>query len=194
MGFFEDVVGKIFGKQPPKAAFVHEMLRRSTKELASYQSWLGGEGQKQLFHDIQHAYYMKKQGILSSIDVHILDTQYSNGFAVSFNPSIGHENFRNLFDFFKEKVLDSGYKLSQGDRRVLDKETHEETIEKWYLKPVTEELGQPIINQRYGNVLIEKVDVNRKPSFIKFMANIYQDRQYTKAEPFQDLFDKVFES
>mgnify|MGYP000557190771 FL=1 len=193
MSFFDDVVGKLFGKQPSKAAYIHEVLERSEKQLANYQAWLHTEEGIDLLKEIERGYYLKKQGMLSEIDVHLLDSKYANGFAISYNENIGKENFRNIFDYLKEKVLENGYKIAQADRRILDKESHEETIEKWYLKPISEELEAGIVNQRFGNVLIEKIDVDRKPSYIKFMANVYQDRQYTEAEPFQDLLDKVFD-
>lgn len=194
MSFFDDIVGKLFGKQPSKAAYIHEVLERSEKDLANYALWLNSEAKGEMLKEIERGYYLKKQGIVSSIDVHLLDSKYANGFAVSYHESIGKENFRNIFDYLKERVLENGYKIAQADRRILDKESHEETIEKWYLKPVFEELDSRIVNQRFGNVLIEKIEVDRKPSYIKFMANVYQDRQYTEAEPFQELLDKVFES
>lgn len=194
MSFFDDVVGKLFGKQPSKSAYIHELLERSEKELDSYQNWLNSEEKGAVLHEVERGYYFKKQGILSQIDVHLLESKYANGFAVSYSDEIGKENFRHLFDYLKDQVLKFGYKIAQSDRRILDKESHEETIEKWYLKPISDELETKIINQRYGNVLIEKIDIDRKPSYIKFVANVYQDRQYTIAEPFQDLFDKVFES
>lgn len=194
MSFFDDVVGKLFGKQPSKAAYIHEVLERSEKDLAGYESWLKSELRGEVLQEIERAYYLKKQGILSQIDVHLLESKYANGFAISYSDLIGKENFQNVFDYLKEQVLKHGYKIAQADRRILDKDSHEETIEKWYLKPISEELESKIVNQRYGNVLIEKIEVDRKPSYIKFMANVYQDRQYTIAEPFQDLLDKVFES
>lgn len=193
MSFFDDVIGKLFGKQPSKGAYIHEVLERTEKELASYNAWLVTETKMDVVKDIERGYYLKKQGVVSQIDVHLLDSKYSNGFAVSYNEVIDKEDFRNIFDFLKERVLENGYKIAQADRRILDKDTHEETIEKWYLKPISSELETGIVNQRFGNVLIEKIDVDRKPSYIKFMANVYQDRQYTEAEPFQDLLDKVFD-
>ncbi len=193
MGFFDDVVGKIFGKQVPKSAFIHEVLSRNEKELASYDEWIRSDQSRELIKEVERAYYLKKQGILSYLDVHVLETAYSNGFAISYKPEVGKENFRNLFDHLKEVVLQNGYKMSQSDRKILDKEEHEETIEKWYLKPIAEELETKVVNQRFGNVLIEKTEIDRKPSYIKLMANIYQDRQYSKAEPFQGLLDKLFE-
>jgi hypothetical protein len=61
-----------------------------------------------------------------------------------------------------------------------------------YLKP------QPgndpnIANQRYGNILIEMVQYDDKPQFIKFMANVYQDRLFTQAGQFEDLMHTLSE-
>lgn len=193
MSFFDDVVGKLFGKQPPKGAYLHEVLERSEKELSTYEDWFNSESRSELIREVERGYYLKKQGIVSSIDVHLLESKYANGFAISYTELIGKENFRNIFDYLKDKVQENGYKIAQADRRILVKESHEETIEKWYLKPISEELESKVVNQRFGNVLIEKIDVDRKPSYVKFMANVYQDRQYTEAEPFQNLLDKVFE-
>ena len=193
MGFFDDVVGKLFGKQPPKSAFIHEMLKRSEKDLAAYQEWAGSERAKELITEVERAYYLKKKGIISQIDVHLLESAYSNGFAISYSAEVSAEEFQHLFDYFKEVVLQQGYKIAQQDRRIMDKETYEETIEKWYLKPIAEELETKVVNQRFGNVLIEKTEIDRKPSYIKLMANVYQDRQYSVADPFEDLLEKLFE-
>lgn len=191
MSFFDQVVGKLFGKQAPKSAFIHEVLSRSEKELEQYIAWRNTEAAQNLVLDIERAYHLKKQDIISAVEVHLLETQYANGFAVSFNQEFTRENFTYVFDYLKEKGLEQGYKLSQADRRILDKEKYEETIEKWYLKPNATDSDSDIIDQRYGNILIEKIDIDRKPSYIKFMANIYQDRLYTKAKPFSELIDLI---
>lgn len=191
MSFFDDVVGKLFGKQSPKAAFVHEVLRRSDQEVEQFEAWKMTENANSLIADVERGYFMKKQGIVSAVDVHLLDSQYSNGFAVSFNDQFSPDSFTYVFDFLKERGLEQGYKLSQGDRRILDKENYEETIEKWYLKPLAEDLNG-VANQKFGNILIEKTEIDRKPSYIKLMANIYQDRLYSEAKPFSELMEELF--
>ena len=191
MSFFDQIVGKLFGKQAPKSAFIHEVLTRSEKELAQYDSWRSTRASEDLVLDIERAYHLKKQGIVSAVEVHLLESQYANGFAISYNQQFTPENFTHIFDYFKEKGLEQGYKLAQADRRILDNEKYEETIEKWYLKPNGEDMGSDIIDQRFGNILIEKIDIDRKPSYVKFMANVYQDRLYTKAKPFAELIDLI---
>lgn len=192
MSFFDNVVGKIFGKQTSKSAFIHEVLKRSDADVEAYENWKRTEGFPNLISDVERAYYLKKQGIISSVEVHLLESKYSNGFAISFNQEFTTDSFKHTFDYLKEKSLEQGYKLAQGDRRILDRENYEETIEKWYLKPNSEDLGMGIANQRFGNILIEMTDIDRKPSYIKLMANIYQDRQYKEAEPFSELIKLLF--
>ncbi|MFT6872727.1 MAG: hypothetical protein ACJAVN_001739 [Roseivirga sp.] len=191
MSFFDDVVGKLFGRQSPKAAFVNEVLKRSDQEIQQYEAWKVTENANSLIADVERGYFMKKQGIVSAVDVHLLDSQYSNGFAVSFNDQFSPDSFTFMFDFLKERGLEQGYKLSQGDRRILDKETYEETIEKWYLKPLAEDLNG-VANQKFGNILIEKTEIDRKPSYLKLMANVYQDRLYSEAKPFSELIEQLF--
>lgn len=191
MSFFDDVVGKLFGRQNPKAAFIHEVLKRSDEEIHQYEAWKTTENANSLIADVERGYFMKKQGIVSAIDVHLLDSQYSNGFAVSFNDQFSPDSFTFVFDFLKERGLEQGYKLSQGDRRILDKDTYEETIEKWYLKPLAEDLNG-VANQKFGNILIEKTEIDRKPSYLKLMANVYQDRLYSEAKPFSELIEQLF--
>ena len=89
-------------------------------------------------------------------------------------------------------MLELGYKISVADRKISEKNTCEETVEKWYLKPLTEDLETGIANQRYGNITVEKIEIDRKPNYIKFLASIYQDRLYTKALTFEELLENLF--
>lgn len=191
MSFFDHIVDKLFNKQSPKTAFIHEVLSRSDQELVTYEAWKKTEQAKGLLADIERAYFMKKQGIVSAVEIHLLDSQYANGFAISFNDEFSKESFGHMFDFLKDRGLEQGYKLAQGDRRVLDKDTYEETIEKWYLKPQGE-VEDGVTDQKYGNILIEKTEIDRKPSYLKLMANVYQDRLYSKAKPFSELIEQLF--
>ena len=191
MSFFDSVVGKLFGKQAPKTAFIHETLSRSERELALYETWLRKEESVQLIEDIERGYVLKKKGIVSGVEVHILASQYANGFAISFGDSFTEETFKHTFDWLKEKVLTMGYRISVSDRKISEKNNYEETVEKWYLKPISEDLDAQKANQRFGNITIEKIDIDRKPNYIKFLASIYQDRLYTEALTFDELLDNL---
>lgn len=189
--YFEEVYNKLFKKQSPKQPIVHEMLERSEKELLAYEQWKDSEERKFLVEDFDRAYHLRQQQVESAMKVHLLASQYANGFAITFNEVFTPVNFKYLFDYFKDQVLANGYKLAQADRRISDKETYEESIEKWYLKPQSADFSQELIDQQFGNVIIEAVSVDRKPSYLRLMANVYQDRLYRKAKPFDELFNNL---
>lgn len=192
MTFFDEVFSRLFKKKEATAPVVHEPLLRSESEMQQYEQWLQAGAHNSLIDDLSNAYHKKKLDIISPMEVHLLNTRYSNGFALSYNSGIGTDAFRNVFDYFKERTLTLGYKLSQADRRILDKNDYEETIEKWYLKPITLNSGKEFVDQRYGNVLLEHIAVNRKPSYIRLMVNVYQGRPFAEARPFDEFIDQLF--
>ncbi len=195
MTFFDEVFAKLFKKKNTATVpVVHEQLVRSPKQEAAYQEWRSKDKHLELLETVADAMHKKKLGILSELDVHLLNTPYSNGIAISYHEKVGEEPFRNLFDYFKEYTLGLDYKLAQADRRILDKGTYEESIEKWYLKPAKLGADNELVNQLYGNVLLEHVLIDRKPSFIKLMVNVYQDRSYTKALDFDEYLENLFNS
>jgi len=193
MSFFDEVFSKLFKKKSSDTIpVIHEPLERSEKQEVTYQNWVTSGMCGSLIDSISDAHHKKNLGILSEYEVHILNTPYANGIAISYHADIGEEPFRMLFDYFKEQTLTMGYRLAQADRRILDKGEYEETIEKWYLKPAISTEKVEVVDQIYGNVLLEHNTIDRKPSFIKLMVNIYQDRSYTKALEFDEYLQKVF--
>ena len=194
MSFFDDIYNKIFkGKAEGPAELIHETLERTSRESESFLAWADSHKRTELLTEIYNAYHLKKKGIVAKLNLHLLETKYSNGFAVTYDSEISADDFRNLFDFLKEKTLEFDYRLAQNDRRIIDRESFEEVIEKWYLKPQGLELEEKKTNQLYGNILIEYVMIDRKPSYIKLMANVYQDRLYSEALPFEEFIEKLFD-
>ena len=192
MSFFDDVMGRLFGKkEEEKVPLVHEVLERSEREKNEYQAWVDAGDYKDLVQAVSSGYLKKKMGILAELDVHLLETPYSNGFAISFNDKLGTVAFRNLFDYLKEQTLGMSYKLSQADRRMSGKTDYAETIEKWYLKPNAQEEEDQVLNQLYGNVLIEHVTIDSRPSYIRLMVNVYQGRQYSEPLKFDHYLERL---
>lgn len=193
MTFFDEVFSKLFGKkEAPTAPVIHEPLARTSQQSEKYAAWVARDAHMSLIDDLNSAYHKKKLGIISPLEVHLLNTRYSNGFALSYDENITSEAFLHLFDYLKDRTLTLGYKLAQADRRILDKGDYEETIEKWYLKPDVVHSGKEFEDQRYGNVLMEHVAVDRKPSYVKVMVNVYQGRPYAEALPFDEYLEELF--
>ncbi|WKN32763.1 hypothetical protein PZB74_05315 [Porifericola rhodea] len=197
MSYFDKLFDKLFPqKNAEKAADVHEVLKRSAQSQQQYKKWKSSEERKILITEIAQAYYYKKTNITSEVEVHIFNTAYANGFAITYHEKIGDKTFQHLADYFKDKVLDMGYRLVNADRRILDRETYVETIEKFYLKPplTTEELNQQDTKakQLFGNVAVEQVLIDNKPSYLKVLASIYSDRQFQEADSYDDFMTALF--
>lgn len=196
MSYFEKLVNKLFSeKNPPGTAIVHEVLKRTKKETQQYESWKNTDAQNELLQAVAQAYYYKKTNIRASPEVHLFSTVYANGFAITYPPTVSVQVFKNLFDYLKDKVVAMNYRLVTADRRIIDRENYVETIEKYYLKPPWEaqEASFQEIDQQYGNIVIEYILIDGKPSYIKLLVSIYSDSLYKEALSYNEFMKKLFE-
>ncbi len=195
MTFFDKISRKLFPDDKSKPVVdVHEVLKRPERDQVAYEAWRNQPECKVLIQEVAQAYYYKKTNISSELAVHLLNTAYANGFAVSYAPRVSVKEFQHLFEFFKDQVIHMGYRVVNADRRIKDKATYVETIEKYYLKPPLHrgDIKAGSIDQLYGNVAVEYVLINDRPSYIKVQASIYSDRLYQDALHFDDFADRLF--
>lgn len=195
MSFFDKISHKLFPKDKSvQHADVHEVLKRPERDQVAYEAWRSQPECEALLKEVAQAYYYKKTDIGSRLDVHLLNTVYANGFAVSYAPHLTAKEFQHLFEYLKDQVATMDYRVVNADRRIKDKLTYVETIEKYYLKPPLHrgEIAQGSINQLYGNVAVEHVLIDDRPSYIKVQASVYSDRLYQDALHFDDFVEKLF--
>src|SRR5690606_35108772 len=135
------------------------------EEMAEIRDWVNSPEGRKAFHQVHKTYHLKKAGIKDLPEVHILSSPYANGFAITFEPPLNKEIFSKLFFAFGLRMLDLGYYRVSLDRRYQETEDLLKTTEKQYYKPDIHAGISPKIDQRFGNVSIEKVMVNNQPSF-----------------------------
>jgi hypothetical protein len=198
MDFFDKIIGQIFAtkRKYPHLPMVEELLERNEAYRQRYFRWLNEGLHQALTFEIWEAWQRKKQKELADFVIHLLQHNGANGFAISYHPRMGENEFQYFFDWLKDRTLQLGYKHYTSDRRIFDRETYVETIEKHYLKPpISLEMEgaklKKLCDQQYGNILVEYVLVDGQPSFIRFMANYYEDHLYTKVLHFDDLVNQV---
>lgn len=197
MSYFDKIVGKLFsGKKPVGTAAVHEVLKRSERDQQRYIQWKESEERQDLLREIAKAYYYKKTNIQSPIEVHLFNTVYANGFAVTYPGKLTPKIFQYLFEYFKDTILAMQYRLVTADRRILDRELYVETIEKYYLKPPmhTQQITAASIDQQYGNVVLEYILINDKPSYMKLLVNVYSDSLYKDALDYDEFMSRLLKA
>jgi hypothetical protein len=191
--YFDDLLGKIFPKKNTPVNH-KENFRQSQSEKELISVWMNSEEGKSWFDLIQKNYYFKKSGVNNSPEVHILNTPYANGFAVSFESPFDKKSFSDCFFAFGQRVLDLGYQQVSLDRKIEEINQNVKTTEKQYFKPPFS--GNDFskkIDQLFGNVSIEKVSIDDEPSFLKVLVTVYSDHLYLKARPFDEFIDLLFQ-
>ncbi|MFC3417191.1 hypothetical protein [Algoriphagus hitonicola] len=191
--FLEDLLSKVF-KGSEKIPVNHkENFTLKPADLDGIDQWIYSSEGMEVFGKIYKNYHFKKSQINDSPQVHLLESPYANGFAVTYDHPLTPESFSKLFLAFSRRVLALGYQQVSLDRKIEEINEQVRTTEKFYLKPpIQAPLPNEKITQLYGNVSIEKISINNQPSYLKLVVTVYSDRLYQDAMPFEQLMDKVF--
>ena len=197
MGFFQKVIQRLF---PPKATsgklpFFSGSIDKNRSRGKDYETFLDSNEKERVLDFIRHQFHLFKTGEEDLNMIRILKTDSSNGFILRYPEQFNVRSFRFLFDYFKDKVAELDYYLYTSDERAYERKNHIETIERHYLKPSLRRFreakpGEPI-DQIFGNVLIELYFTDDTPSYIKLLANNYNDHKYKEARNFDELIDHL---
>ncbi|WP_157558581.1 hypothetical protein [Microscilla marina] len=195
--FFEQIIKKLLPTQPnTHQPLVTEVLKRSQAQLEKYNEWQSDQQHLALIESIAKAYYLRQQNMKPDLSIHIFESPYANGFAITYDEQhMGKNDLMFLSDYFKDMLLPLEYTLKSAQREITDKATYISTVERYYLKPESKQAMSEgkLINQLYGNLLLENVWVDEKPSYLKVLSTIYADRSFTPALKFDDLVQILFQ-
>lgn len=192
--FLDDLFKKVFKPSEKTPMKVKENFSVKEIDQTDLDSWIESDEAKQLFALVYKNYHFKRTGINDRPEVHIFDSPYANGFAVSYENPLDQKSFSRLFLAFSQRLLALGYEKVSLDRKFEEINNQVKVTEKFYFKPPLQlPIEGELISQLYGNVALEKVTVDNEPSYIKLLATVYSDRLYQDAKPFDQLMDGIFE-
>lgn len=192
--FLDDLFAKVFKPSEKTPMKVKENFVIKEPEQSDLAAWIGSEEYRQLFDLIYKNYHYKRSGINDQPTVHLFSSPYANGFAVTYEDPFDTQSFSRVFLAFSQRLLALGYEQVSLDRKFEEINDQVKVTEKFYFKPPLQLPGEgELISQLYGNVSLEKVTVDNKPSYIKLLATVYSDRLYQDAKPFDLLMDGLFE-
>lgn len=193
MSFFDEIFEKLFPKnQNAHLPFLTEQITRSDRFILGYQKWL--LKRNFFLKEIHQGVMSKKNALINSeIRCEILEMDAAQGFVVYFHPSMEKNDFICLFEFFKDKIKDLGYKKMVSDRKIYTQKEFVETIERYYLKPKLHFIDEKQ-DQKFGNLLLELHFCDDEPLYLKVLATIYSDANFQKAEKFDNLLPLLFEN
>lgn len=192
--FFDDLYQKVF-KSFEKTSLNHkENFELKVGENEHARAWAQSAEGELLLEKIYKNHAFKKLQLNERPEVHILDSKYARGFAITYDEPLTPETFSLLFLAFAQRVLALGYAQVSLDRKLEEINEQVRSTEKFYFKPPLQIPEENIlISQLYGNVAIEKITLNNQPSYLKVLATFYSDRLYEDPMPFDEFMDRLFE-
>jgi hypothetical protein len=195
MSFFDDIIQKIFAHQKPdKPLEMLESVKRTQKEEIQYNKWIQSNEARSALLKISEAVELKRLGEKNvKPQVIIAESNYANALSIIFNNRDDEAISRLLMDYFKEIILSINYRLQINERKLKETQNSVQLKEMYFLKPdiKAEDFNNPPIKQLYGNIIIERVLLNNQPQYLKIQANIYNDRYYQTALPFNELLSFI---
>jgi len=189
--FSSRILKKLFGGKNDKEPLVSGKLVRSEEFLAEYRQWKESSVLHSVLGDLQIAYNKSNAFDMYNPAFHVYHSKQANGFFFNTQMRFTKEIYAYLMEYFKETVLDLGYTLYTSDRKLKDKESGVQQIDRHYLKPALSDT-EPPIDQKYGNVLIELFSLDEEIQYLKVMASVYSDRSYKDPKPFLEFMEALF--
>jgi hypothetical protein len=171
-------------------------LRRSAAEQRAYAQWVQDQVYLNWLGPYFKAYHYCKAGLpsgCSGLRVQQVSGCGQQGALLFYDPSIGPDNFRHLFDLIRDRIIPLGYHLSTSDLRTRQHPRYTETIAKHFLKPNPTDCPQTgRCEQRFGTVAVDLVSLNGHPGLIRLVSNPIHDDLFCPAHSFDKLMDGVF--
>lgn len=169
-----------------------ELLKRSTKEKFNYAEWVQTGQDLSYLKLLQDNYRLRQKDVRGTIDFQLFQSGPSNGFYFGNHSVFKGDTFSFLFDKLKDRAEEMGYLLKNNHRQYRDVGEKVKCTDTYYLKPpLSYDEDVQNIDQMYGNVHLEMVSFDERPEYVKCMVNIYSDRQYKKAKPFDEFMKRL---
>ncbi|KAA9339744.1 hypothetical protein F0P96_03765 [Hymenobacter busanensis] len=171
-------------------------LQRSASELRAYARWVHARTYLNWLGPYFKAYHYAKAGLPTAhgnLRAQLLQECSHRGAVLLYDPQIGPENFRHLFDLIRDRVQALGYHLASSDLRIRQHPRYTEAIAKHFLKPLPTDCPETgRCQQRFGTIAVDLVTLNGLPGFIRVMANVIDDGMFCPAFSFDELMEAVF--
>lgn len=192
--FFDDLLKKVFPTSEGTPINHKENFSLKKEEIQEAHEWSQSADGKELIELVYKNYHFKKTQINKNPQVHIMESPYANGIAISYDFPFDLKSFSLLFLAFSQRVLDLGYRQVSLDRKIEEINDQVRITEKFYFKPPKNtSIKGELISQMFGNITLEKISIDNTPSFIKLLVTIYSDRLYKDPIPFDQFLDLLFE-
>lgn len=189
MDWFDSLREQLFGEAVQRTGRLHHApLVRTPAFEARHAHWMAfGEGRKQLGELRDLLDQERRSG--DTPRLHLFSDAKATGMRLQRPAHWPADSLHHLLDAFRQQVLDLGYRVQMSDLRIS---VHGEHRERHYLKPELGDTGNgEVLDQRYGNILLEAWGPDDGAQYLKVLATVYSDRLYSPALSGMDLLSSL---
>ncbi len=192
--FLDNLFNRVF-RTSEKTPMIHkENIVYKDREVEEASEWINSNEGQAVLAQVSKSYHFKTVQIEERPQIHILNSKYAKGFAITYDEPLNEQTFSLLFLALAQRVLALGYRKVSLDRKMEEINEQVKITDKFYFKPpITNLAAEELISQLYGRITVEKITVNNQPNYLKVLATFYSDRLYHDPEPFDQFLDHIFE-
>jgi hypothetical protein len=191
MDWFDTLRQRLFGEVVQRTGQLHHgPLLRTPAFEARHAEWKAfGSCEKQLDELRQLLYQEQQSGDTETL--HLFHDTKATGMQLRRPTHWPTDSLHHLLDAFRDQVLQLGYRLQLSDQRISVSGEHRE---RYYLKPDPQP-AEPgaLLDQRYGNILLEAWGPDSGATHLKVLATVYSDRLYSPALSGTELLSTLVE-
>ena len=162
---------------------VHQSLERTNEEITDYEQWKASNVQLAMMHWLRDQFMTQQcapEHTHEGID--FIATGMTKGFRL--HPALtrfSDNNVRHIFNYLKERMIQSGYHISLSDTRVFGRGYWNETIHRHTLKPQAE------FGEEFAQVSLELILKDDKMVSLSMKACVPNTDLPRPSEDFADL-------
>lgn len=189
--FVHKLLGKLFGRTH-SVQMLNGLLERSDSFVSRFRAWQHSESAMTSLDRIATVFWNVYNNVGTSTALHVYKSLPANGFYFNTRLGIPENEFDFILDEFCERVIKMDYSVYTSDRRYKEVSMGVERIDRHFLKPNAKQLPGGLINQSFGNVLLELSYINEHPRYLKCLVSIFSDRSFAEAQPFEVFAECLF--
>jgi hypothetical protein len=182
---------RLFGETVERTGQLHHgLLKRSPSFAARHAEWLSnGEF---LARALELQEWLEREERYGDVDgMHLFSDAKATGFQFRCPEQWPEDSLEHLLDAFRDRVIALGYRIQLSDHRIDVQGVHRE---RHYLKPDLQQMPEGgLLDQRYGNILLETWGGDHGARHFKVLATVYSDRLYSPPLPGKALLSALLD-
>ena len=193
--FVRQLISRLFssgiGKDKPFVPVIRPLVR-GDRYKEEYGAWLDSADPSRLCGLLRRMYDAADENSGAHTGFRVYRSAGAAGFYADESLGIQSDEFPFLLDFFRDGIIDLGYRITLSDSRYRESGDGVVATDRHLLKPDHTAGRTPREDPIFGNVSLETEKRSGQPEFIRVMVTSHSGRHFARPRPFEELIDALF--